>query len=98
MASIDFQAAAYAEYLEALRFYAARAPALARRFQMSFDAAVDQIAQHPARWPLVVEDIRRVQVQRFPYLVFYYRVSTELIRVLAVVHSSRRPLYWLKRR
>jgi plasmid stabilization system protein ParE len=39
---------------------------------------------------------RRFVVPRFPYSVAYQVYDTRIV-VLAVAHSSRRPLYWLNR-
>lgn len=42
------------------------------------------------------EDVRRRLVRRFPYGVLY-GIGAESIRVLAVMHSRRRPMYWVDR-
>jgi hypothetical protein len=41
-------------------------------------------------------DIRRLQMERFPYLVIVLRRADELL-VVAVSHVRRRPFYWLDR-
>lgn len=43
------------------------------------------------------EGIRRVVVNRFPYVVIYELVDLE-IRILAIAHSRRREDYWRDRR
>lgn len=40
--------------------------------------------------------MRRRLVRRFPYAVLY-SISPDLIRILAVMHSRRRPMYWIER-
>jgi len=40
--------------------------------------------------------VRRKQLGRFPYQLLY-RVDGEEIRILAVMHKRRRPLYWVER-
>jgi len=61
-----------------------------------------RIAEGPhsyALWPNVkhaVVPIRRALVQRFPYAIGF-EIHADQIRVLAVAHAKRRPLYWLAR-
>ena len=40
--------------------------------------------------------MRRVKLRRFPYLI-YYRLSSDLIEVIAVFHGSRDPKLWQER-
>ena len=40
--------------------------------------------------------VRRMLVWRFPFTVVYCELERE-IRVLAIAHAKRRPLYWKKR-
>ena len=44
----------------------------------------------------VYAEVRRVLVKRFPYGV-YYLVEGEVLLVLAVAHSRRKPHYWADR-
>jgi len=44
-----------------------------------------------------MDDIRRAQLGRFPYLV-YYVVLPEAVSVIAVMHGRREPRRWQSRR
>ena len=61
---------------------------------------IAQAAHSYTLWPNVKRaavPIRRALVQRFPYALPFEAHSNQ-IRVLAVAHDKRRPLYWLNRR
>lgn len=51
--------------------------------------AIDRLEEHPFAFPRVVDEIRRAEVRRFPYSVFF-RVHTKRI-IPAVLHGSRNP-------
>lgn len=63
----------------------------------------DVVIESPSTWPLwpstpqeLTPPIRRVVVNRFPYLIAY-QVFSEHVLILAIAHSRRSPLYWLVR-
>jgi len=50
----------------------------------------------PVHMPGIPAGIRKMNLQRFRYSIVY-RVQTDVVQVLAVAHSSRRPTYWAER-
>ena len=69
-----------------------------------FVDAVAEAAASVAEWPGIGSRIevrgrgfRRIGVAGFPYHL-PYRVSDEVVEVLAVAHDRRRPGYWVDRR
>lgn len=50
----------------------------------------------PELYAVAVENTRRGKLHRFPYLV-YYRVLSDLIEVMGVLHVSRDPRVWQER-
>ncbi|MBI2824874.1 MAG: type II toxin-antitoxin system RelE/ParE family toxin [Planctomycetia bacterium] len=71
-------------------------------FLTEVDAAFQRIRTDPHRFGRLEtmpddEGIRRVVVNRFPYVVIYELVDLE-IRILAIAHSRRREDYWRDRR
>ena len=63
----------------------------------------DVVLESPGTWPLwpstpreLTPPIRRIVVDRFPYLIAY-QVFSEHVLILAVAHSRRSPLYWFVR-
>jgi toxin ParE1/3/4 len=44
-----------------------------------------------------VRGTRKLPLGRFPYTLVY-RIDGDTVRVLAFMHQSRKPEYWLRRR
>ena len=65
-------------------------------FLLELDRVVEQILESPGRWPSALHGTRRIVFPRFPFSVFY-RVSGDVIEIIAVAHQSRRPGYWQSR-
>lgn len=65
---------------------------------MEISDSIVQIAELPDAWPLSRLDPRvRVRyLRRLRYGIFYL-VELDVITVVAVAHTSRRPGYWLSR-
>jgi hypothetical protein len=69
-----------------------------------FGEAVRKIRANPQRFPrfeaaleLVPEmEIRRAMLKPFPHLVLF-ESRTDLVLIVAVMHPSQRPDYWLSR-
>lgn len=54
------------------------------------------ISEAPLMFPIVHRNIRRALIHRFPFGV-YYRVESDEIVVVAVMHGSRNPRRWKSR-
>jgi plasmid stabilization system protein ParE len=78
------------DYLEAQR------NGLSTRLIGEVRRVIDRISTHPELHGIVLMDIRRTAVRRFPYSIFY-RVTPARIDVLAVFHDSRDPAEWQSR-
>lgn len=91
-----FLAPARAELQEAIQFYESRQPDLGREFADEVSDAVASILQHPTRWKRVFEDVRQYRLRRFPYAVVY-QIRRDRIRIMAVMHLRRNPIYWRNR-
>jgi hypothetical protein len=50
----------------------------------------------PFAWRVIDEDVRRCLIRPFPYGVLY-TIEPEQILIVAVMHLSREPGYWLRR-
>jgi plasmid stabilization system protein ParE len=57
------------------------------------DETVARIVKNPRVFPVVLNDIRRAIVKRFPYAIYYEIRENELL-VLAIFHSKRDPQQW----
>jgi toxin ParE1/3/4 len=94
---IDFHPAAIAEARQAYRWYRRRSTEAGRRFQVALEAALQQIAQAPDRWPAYLHGTNYRLLRRFPFVVVY-RQRGDCVQVVAVAHSGRRPGYWQRRK
>jgi toxin ParE1/3/4 len=71
----------------------------ARNFEVSLgflsdvDLAVEDILRASRRWPKYLYGTRRVVLQRFPFSVVYLD-NPDVITIIAVAHSRRKPGYW----
>jgi plasmid stabilization system protein ParE len=57
----------------------------------------NRIVQGPLKYQELRSGIRRALIRRFPYAV-YFAVEVEMVIVLAVLHASREPAEWQRRR
>lgn len=87
---------AEADLLQARDWYEQESLELAEAFADSFEEMIARIEAMPELYVVVLENIRRAKLRRFPYLV-YYRVFPQLIEVLGVLHGSRDSPAWKER-
>ena len=91
-----FHRDAEAEFNDATEYYQRINPEVARTFVAEVTSAIDYILAHPEASSIAAGTVRRKIVRRFPY-VLLYSIRPDMIRILAVMHQSRRPNYWLGR-
>ena len=87
---------------EATEWYARRDANAARRFVAAVEAAINEITEFPGGPPRLetwsgAENIRRVRLHRFPYLISF-EVSSDEIVIWSVSHTGRKPNHWQTRR
>lgn len=87
---------AQADLIDALEWYAAIQPGLARRLLDDIEALVEALAENPLRFPAVRGAVRRAGLRHFPYALFY-RVIADEVEIVACFHSSRSPRRWQDR-
>jgi hypothetical protein len=71
---------------------------VANRFRDAVDFAVNRICADADSHPILVDEIRWVNVRRFPYILVFVRESSDRLLVLALAHAKRHPGYWKRRR
>lgn len=89
--------AAQAEFDEAIDWYDRQRPGLGEDLVDCVQEVLDRIAVMPERHAIVQSDIRRGKVRRFPYSIFYY-VDTDQVVIISIFHSKRDPKIWQSRR
>lgn len=96
MLDIKFHPDIYLELSDGYNRYESKSEGLGEDFLFELDAAFSLIQNMPNTWPFIETDFRRYLLKRFPYGVIY-SVEKDFIYVVAVMHLSRKPGYWLKR-
>lgn len=96
MIRVRFSSAAHRDILEAQAWYYEQSSGLDLAFRDELDRALKRVQTFPASCPIVHKSIRRANLRRFPYGVFYVERRDHLF-VLGVVHYARSPEHWLRR-
>jgi toxin ParE1/3/4 len=84
---------AEADIESAQLWYEHQRAGLGDAFIEQLEAVFETISTHPEMFRIYRRDVRRAMLRRFPYAVMY-RVTTEGVHVLAVMHAGRRPSAW----
>lgn len=81
----------------ARNWYSERSPFAARGFLLAVDAAVAAVVEAPHRWPKRSHGCRQYLFSsRYPFSLVY-RLSGDVVEVVAVAHHRRKPEYWAER-
>jgi plasmid stabilization system protein ParE len=91
-----FHPDAMIEFDEAGDFYDLRSKELGERYRSHIQSSIEEIEDSPYSWPMFDEDVRRHVVDDFPFVIIYLTLD-DLVQIVAVMHTSRRPGYWKDR-
>lgn len=72
----------------AVSWYEAQRPGLGAEFIDEISRTVAMLADKPLRYREVMEGVRRVLAQRFPYVIAY-RVEGDDVIVMSILHMRR---------
>lgn len=84
------------EIRESKLWYEMQSSGLGTRFLDHLSEAIALIQTTPLIFPKQLKSIRACRVRRFPHIV-YYRVLSDRIEILAVIHGSRENQHWQNR-
>ena len=84
------------EYAESMQYYLEESPDTADDFIEEVEAAFNEIAAFPLRYPIYESDIRAKVLSKFPYTIFYRMRSDEIV-VSSVSHQNREEGHWRER-
>ncbi len=93
---VRFHRLAEREFLEAAQYFERERAGLGEAFIDAVESRIAEIVEFPDAGTILVGDVRRRLVRRFPYSVLY-TIRRDHIRLLAVMHAKRRPMYWVDR-
>jgi len=92
---IELHPEADAEFAGQVEYYERKEAGLGVRFYQEVIGLLERIAEHPSL-PRLRKTYRRVNLKVFPFYISY-TVQDDLVWVLAVAHSKKRPGYWMGR-
>lgn len=82
---------------DAATWYEEQSRGLGQAFLEEIRRSLQRVVEQPQLYPSVLRGTRRALIQRFPFGVFY-RVEVDSIVVVAVMHGSRDPQRWKRRK
>ncbi len=89
--SVDLEVEAAFEWHENER------PGLGVEFLNELRATYKRVADGPLKYQELRGGIRRALLRRFPYAV-YFAIEADIVVVVAVLHASRDPAEWQRRK
>jgi plasmid stabilization system protein ParE len=94
--TVIFTQAARAELIDAQDWYEREAAGLGRHFREAIDALTERMGSNPQQFPIVLKNVRRALLRRFPYALFF-ALAGDTLFVIACFHASHDPLRWRNR-
>jgi plasmid stabilization system protein ParE len=91
-----FRSEARKELDEAYNWYESQQSGLGDEFLEYVDEVLNRICQQPELYVVVYRDVRRVVLQRFPYVISYRIISSRIV-ITGVFHGRRDPKIWFER-
>jgi plasmid stabilization system protein ParE len=94
--TIEFDPLALLELNDAIDYYNFKLEGLGDRFRDDIRTGINRITEYPDAWQHQTPRTRRFVLNSFPYKIIY-ALQTNKIVILAIVHSHRKPDYWVDR-
>lgn len=94
--SIEISDEAENDLDDSLIYYLHKSHKVASSFYQQIGKSIEVIESIPFVFPFAYENIRKFNVQNFPFSI-YYRIEDQLIRVIAIFHNSRNDQIWKER-
>ena len=96
MKPIRFHPKAESEMLEVATWYETQQADVGKRFLASIQDAINRIDLNPELYAIIHLDVRRCLAKTFPFGVLF-RITPDIVEVVAVMHLHRDPDYWKTR-
>ena len=84
------------EFDEAIAYFEDKRFNLGREFREEVDKFVSRIVENPQRYSARKHEVRRANLDRFPYHVNYL-VEGDNVFIVAIAGNRQKPFYWLRR-
>lgn len=85
------------EATDAAIWYNQKRDGLGNEFLLALEAKINAIRRNPKQFIIAYKNIRRTFTERFPYGAFFI-IENDEIYVLAIIHTSRSPKIWKRRK
>jgi len=96
MVNLFFHPDVSSEIKASYDWYQEQADGLGEDFLNELEYSYQAIVEFFDTWPKFSKDFRRFILSRFPFSIIY-RKNNESVYVIAIMHHSRKPGYWLER-
>ena len=84
------------EIKSSYQWYQSQANGLGENFLDELESGYQTIRELPDVWPIFQKGFNRYLLAKFPFAIIY-RKTTNCIYIVAVMHTSRKPHYWINR-
>jgi len=88
LSKVKFAKEAADELRESVEWYELSAEGLGLRFMDEIDSTVERIKLNPDLYQKITRDIRKIQVNKFPFSVFY-KTEEDILVILRIFHNKR---------
>ena len=85
------------ELEQAIQFYKSQQAGLEKRFLEAVDDAITRVCRSPLIYRKIDESARKCRLLHFPYAVIF-RLASEQIEIIAIMHLRRQLDYWKNRK
>lgn len=97
MFKLIFKPLAEMDIAEAAIWYNFQRDGLGEEFLLALEAKFNEIQRNPHQFNIIYKNVRRAFPNRFPYGIFFI-TRENIIYIVAIVHTSRNPVVWKKRK
>jgi len=95
---IEYHPAIEQELRDIISYYNQCSSGLGTEFLNELERQIFKIAAMPTQWRIVESDIRRALMKRFPYVIYFRVLESDVLRVTVVKHQRRHPSFGLGRK
>lgn len=82
--------------IEITKWYDLQSDGLGARFLAHLREAINKLRTHPLAFGISFKDMRKIQLDTFPYLIFYKVVGNQ-VNIYGIVHAKRKPSYYKRK-
>ncbi len=94
---VEYHPDAKTELAEAIQWYAKKDRTVVGRFSDVYVEQLSAVTRSPRRWARHRDGTRHILLRPFSYLLIVRQRRGDVLQVVAIAHTSRRPGYWRKR-